>query len=422
MHDLVIDGLGAKGEGVGRLPDGQVVFVPAALPGDRVRVRLGERRRQVQQAELVELLEPSADRVESRCPVERCGGCALRSLSLAAQARHKRLRVVEVLRRIGKIDAADKVGEVQQVGDGWRYRHRVRLHATAAAGGFAIGFFAAGSHTLVPLQGCAVLWRELDQAAAIAARELGKLPAKADLDGVELCCSRRDDRVAARLVGRGDTAEYRRAPVWIAASGLAGVDVASGGKRWQQGNLELRYDHDRVELFDLQFEPAVFTQANPAVNDRLRDAVLRAVKPQAGLRLLELCAGIGNLTVPLGLAGATVLASELDRRAAILCQRNATRAGVTAQVLALDADRAAGRADEFDLVLLDPPRTGARSACQLLAGRGPARLVYVSCDAATFARDAALLVAGGYRLDGVELLDMFPQTPHVELVASLSRP
>ncbi|MBI3178227.1 MAG: TRAM domain-containing protein, partial [Deltaproteobacteria bacterium] len=148
MIDLDIQGMGSAGEGVGRLADGRVVFVPQALPGDRVRIELAATRKQVQYGELVELLVPSPDRVESRCRVEPCGGCALKKLSLAAQAQLKRQRVVDTMRRLGGLDLEARVGAPLQAGDGWRYRHRVRLHAAWLEAAWRLGYFARRSHRL----------------------------------------------------------------------------------------------------------------------------------------------------------------------------------------------------------------------------------------------------------------------------------
>jgi len=394
--------------------------VPSTVPGDRVRLELTHLHRGVQRGVLVEVLEPSADRVEGRCRVDACGGCPLRDIRHEGQARFKRDRVLETVRRIGKVDASDLLDHVAITGDGWRYRHRIRLHA-AFNEGWQVGYHARGSHDLVPLQGCPILWRELEQMTATLSRELTKLPHKAGLQTVEIAFSRRDDRAAARLTGEGEMHEYRRSLAWFEASGLAGVDVRSGGQRWRHGNVELRYDHARAEDFDIKFEPGLFTQANPEMNDKLVESVSRMVRPQQHPKLLELHAGIGNFTLPLGLAGAEVVAVERARRSAILCRRNATLAGVAADVIEASDEDVLANLHQFDVVLLDPPRAGARAVCDTLAARGPERVVYVACDAATFARDALTLTGGGYTLGGLEAFDLFPETPHVEILGMFER-
>jgi 23S rRNA (uracil1939-C5)-methyltransferase len=271
------------------------------------------------------------------------------------------------------------------------------------------------------LQGCPVLWRELEQAATSLARELTKLPAAAGLRTVEIAFSRRDDRAAARITGDGLMREYRRSLAWLEESDLGGVDVRSGGQRWRHGNVELRYDHAGAGEFDMRFEPGLFTQANPEMNDRLVDRVSQLIRPQQHPKVLELHAGIGNFTLPLGRSGAEIVAVERDRRSAILGRRNVRLAGVNADVIESTDEDALANLQEFDLVLLDPPRTGARIACEALAARGPERVVYVSCDPATFARDARTLDQGGYEIEALDAFDMFPETPHVEVLALFSR-
>jgi len=194
----------------------------------------------------------------------------------------------------------------------------------------------------------------------------------------------------------------------------------------RHGELALRYEHARADQFDLWAEPGVFTQANPAVNDLLVEAVLAAL-PLAGTRVLELHAGVGNFSLPLALAGAELYTAEHMQRAVGLAQRNAQQAGVRLHafyVEDIDALLPGGPVPPlatFDAVLLNPPRVGAFEVAKLLAAGGPGRLAYVSCDPATLARDAQALVEGGYRIRAATAFDMFPQTPHVEVLLSMER-
>jgi 23S rRNA (uracil1939-C5)-methyltransferase len=202
---------------------------------------------------------------------------------------------------------------------------------------------------------------------------------------------------------------------------LSGVAVVGHSQSWRHGNLTLRYDHGRADAYTLWFEPDLFTQAYPQMNDALVAAVLRALSPAPGMRVLEFHAGLGNFTVPLVLAGASVTAVEQNRRSAILGRRNLAAAGVNAMLLERADHDALGLVSESDRVLLDPPRTGAKQLAETLAQRGPERLVYVSCDPATLARDARTLAEGGYQIKSLELFDMFPETPHVESLLVMQR-
>ena len=421
MNELVIDGMSIAGEGVGRLADGRVVFVPGAVLGDRVRVKLSDRRRRVQYADILELLDPSAMRARGRCTVDACGGCPLKMVTAPGQAEVKRRRVIAALRRIGGIDADLRLEPPAQVGDGWRYRHRVRLQAATVERRLQLGYFAARTHALVPLSSCPVLWRELETAAQALGTALGGLPPTVGISTVELAHSRRDNRTAATLTIRGDIQPLRSSLKWIDEAALSGVVVVGPESRWQHGNVELRYDHAHADEFALRFEPDLFTQAFPEMNDRLVAAVMSSVRPSSGLRVLELHAGIGNFTVPMARAGARVVAVEQRRRSAILCRRNLRTAGLADEVVDASDFDAMDRLNDTDLVVMDPPRTGVRGVAKVLAERGPPTVVYVSCDSATLARDARTLTAGGYRLLHLDAFDMFPETTHVETLSVFGR-
>ena len=347
-------------------------------------------------------------------------------MSAAGQQDAKRDRILQSLRRIAHLDVSDQLGPVRQFGDGWRYRHRVRLHAAWERGCWRLGYYGRRSHSLVPLGACPVLWPELERDAGQLARAIKTISRQVELREVEIAHSRRDGRTAARMIVEGAQRLLREDLGWFDRSGLSGVEVIGPEGSWRHGNLELRYDHARADQFDLKFEPSTFTQARPEANDQLVNSVLTAVRPRHGVRVLELYAGIGNFSVPIAFGGAAVVAVEVNARSALLGRRNARRVGMHMRVLEA-ADEAAlaggelGPLAEFDCVLMDPPRTGARAVATALAAEGPGRVVYVSCDPATLARDAGILVEGGYHLSRVEAFDMFPQTPHVEVLAVFRR-
>lgn len=417
---VVIHGITATGEGVGRMDNGRVVFVDGALPGDTVRIRFTAVRKGVQYADVVETLDASVDRIASRCAVEGCGGCVLRGISGPAQQQLKRQRIEQSLRRLGGVQLAQSVGDVITHGDGWRYRHRVRLHCVWD-GKWRIGYFERRSHRLIPLKSCPVLWPELEVACTRLSKALATLPSDAQLREIEVAYSRRDQRAAARIFTDASTALFRTTPAWLATLDIPGVEIVSPDGTCRHGNLDLRYDHALADQFDLFFEPGVFTQAFPEINDLLVAQVLDAVQPAQHPRVVEFHAGIGNFSIPMARAGAHVITIERASRAVVLCGRNARAADVVIDVRVQRDDEAVRELKQADVVLMDPTREGARALASTLAAHGPDRLIYVSCDAATFARDAALLYAGGYRIRTIRGFDMFPETPHVETFAVFER-
>lgn len=418
MRVTQIEGLSSDGDGVGRLEDGRVVFVPDAFPGDRVSLRIVDEKQRVAHGEVIDHLEHSRARVESRCKREKCGGCVWRALDADAQREAKRDRVVETLRRIGKVEL-QVAPPVEAAGEGWEYRHRVRLHAHYAGDHWQLGFYARRSHALVPLVRCPVLWPELERVCIEIAQHVRDLPEGCHLQDIDVVYSRRDHRAAAliRCAGPIDAVRER----FEDFPALAGVEARSARERFCFGRLRLRYDHARADEYAMLFEPGTFTQANPTLNDLLVAAVLEHVHPQSEPRVLELHAGIGNFSLPLARGGASLVAVEQNTRSAILNRRNASNAGVRVNVLALSDAEALTQLRNFDTVLLDPPRTGAKEAAALVAKSGASRVVYVSCDPATLARDVATMQRSGFVLKRLRVFDMFPETPHVESLVVLER-
>jgi 23S rRNA (uracil1939-C5)-methyltransferase len=385
---LTIHGLTSSGDGVGRLADGRVAFVRGGLPGDQVEARITEEQERLVKAETMRLVVPSPRRVASTCLREGCGGCALRDYDVEAQRAAKVDQVLQAMIRIAKLDAKP-VFRGMSKGAPWRYRHRARLHVRYD-GQWRLGYHARGSHELVDFAACPVLWPELESSARDLGAWLAGQPRSLGLREVEIAYSRRDGRAAAVFIG---AQEPREAPI---------------------GDATLRYDH--AGDFTLRFTAGVFTQANPEMNEQLVAAVCEAVR---GERVLELHSGIGNFSLPLASQGHNVRAVEESPAASALAKRNAE--GFTVTAVSASDHAAIADADRFDTVLVDPPRIGAREVATRLAQRGPTRIVYVSCDPATLARDVRLVVDGGYRLDALSTCDMVPQPPHGESLAVLTR-
>lgn len=428
MQDITIHGMSANGEGVGRLPDGRVIFVDATLPGDIVRVELTETRKRVQYGRADAIVRPSAGRCASRCDIAECGGCPWRMVDASLQGSLKRQALVETLRRIGGVDVDPMLGEVEQFEDGWFARHRVRLHASykeatdTQAAGWRLGYMMRRSRQLVPLSACPVIWPELERLALALAQGVALLPKEAGLQQIDLAYSRRDLRGGVRVQASGPLQLFRESLAWLAGADVLGVEVVAQDGTLRHGNLELRYDHARADEYDLRFEAGLFTQALPQGNDSLVAAVLAHAQPHTQPRLLELHAGIGNFSVPLCRAGARVTAYELSRRAAVLCARNARQAGTSLEVHALPDTQALQHLHEYDTVLVDPPRAGARAVAEAVAQcEAIKRVLYVSCDAGTLARDVKLLTQGNMQLTHIQAFDLFPQTPHVETFCVLTR-
>ncbi|MEL7061545.1 MAG: class I SAM-dependent RNA methyltransferase [Acidobacteriota bacterium] len=379
--ELEIEKIVFGGDGLGRF-ESIPIFVPRTAPGDRVRVRLTERKASFARAEVLELLEPGAGRREPPCPVyARCGGCDLQHLDDATQLRVKIEAAREALRRLGKVELPGDVAVVR--GDSFGYRLRTQLQVATTDRGREVGYFARGSHELVPVEGCPILVPELDQ-------QLGELPARLADD------------------------EHRRVDLTAGDGGKITVSPPIG---------ELPTGEVTTRVGDLQYayDARCFFQAHRQLLPRLVEEALGDASDPEG-EAFDLFAGVGLFALPLARRYRRVVAVESDRIAMRYARKNARTngidnvelEGVSVEAFVPTMPRGAAR------VLVDPPRGGLseRTRRSLRLAR-PRRLTYVSCQAPTLARDLADL-GRVFRIDRVVFLDLFPQTGHLETVVHLS--
>jgi 23S rRNA (uracil1939-C5)-methyltransferase len=397
--ELDLTSLAFGGEAVGRGDDGRVVFVPGGAPGDRVRARVVEDKRSFRRAELTAVLTPGA-RVVPPCPLaDRCGGCPWQHVTVAAQEEAKHSIVARALGQATKAGAEVRPLVTAPATLGYRTRARMSVRV-GAEGRVAVGFVARRSHEVVDVDRCIALVPALDGALQAARRTLGSfIGDEGALSGLV-----RDGAVELAVQsGRG----ARTAALAEAAQALVGL----------QGIV-------RVTV-DVPGAPAAgFAQANDAQNERLR-ALVRDNAAAAGQRVLELYAGDGNFTRDLLAEAAGGVAEEGDRHAGARLRELVTRSGrpwtVAREPAAPAVDRLLRSGERFDVVLLDPPRAGAADVLDGIARLQPARIVYVSCDPMTLARDVARLGTLGYKARTAWPVDMMPHTWHVEVVCLLTR-
>jgi len=417
---LVIDGVGARGDGIAR-HGGRSVYVPFTAPGDRVRVRLGAARGEGQTGELVELLG-EGERTAPVCPhFGSCGGCALQHLAQDAYARTKEQQVAAALRQHG-LDAAI-MAPLLRLAPGTRRRARFAVECPPK-GAPLIGFNARAAHRVVDMRACAVLHPALfalvPKLRAVASRLWPRAAAGAAT--ATFCDAGLD--VLLDLAAAPDLAALEMLAEFAAAEDLARLAWRASGNEAATPAAVRR--PPRVVFsgvpVDLPFD--AFLQASAEAEAVLTEKVLAGVG--AACRVADLYAGLGAFTFALAERAAAVHAVEGARPAAAALAAAAARAGLGGRITSerrdlearpLTADELAG----FDAVVFDPPRAGAKAQSAALAAAAVPRIVAVSCNPASFARDARLLVDGGYRLARVQPIDQFVWSPHVELVASFER-
>ncbi|HKT59395.1 MAG TPA: TRAM domain-containing protein [Gemmatimonadales bacterium] len=395
--------LAAGGDGVGRLEDGRTVFVPRTAPGDLVELAGLRLHKRFARARVGSLLEPSPSRVDPRCPHyvrDGCGGCQLQHLESTAQREARQGFVGEALRRLARRDVPDPplVPAAQE------FDYRTKITLAVSPDGHRIGLHPYDRPDQVfELEWCHITVPELMRAWQALRTATHLLPPR--LEAVVL---RRDRQGGVHLLLRSGGSE-----AW---GGAARLRAALAERRtpvtiwWQSADGAPR----AMAGADDPYPATVFEQVHPAMGDRVRAHAVAALGVVAGRHVWDLYAGIGETTAALAQGGASVESVESDRRAVA----EAERRGPPARRHAARVEHVLGELRAPELVVTNPPRVGmdARVADALERLR-PRRVVYVSCDPATLARDLSRMPS--YRLTDVRAFDLFPQTAHVETVAVL---
>jgi 23S rRNA (uracil1939-C5)-methyltransferase len=392
-----------------------VVMIRGALPGEEVRLRTEGHQRGVEWGRLLQVLSPSPDRVEPSCPLaERCGGCPLMTLAHPAQLEHKRGLVARALAGLTR-PGLEVMLEAEPNPLHYRRRARLAFHGGGSGRPGLLGYRLPASRELLDVTACAVLEPALE--AALSVLRAGLLPELHGRGELSLSLGREGRAVVQVEAERAQPPTAYRAAERLAAE-LGGLSLAVEGGAPARWGSSLQEQTDAGAGFALSAPADGFAQANSAVNARLVARVRELAEP-AGARILELYAGHGNLTLPLAAAAAELHAVEADAQAGQALRANLAAHGLAHTRVSIGpAERHVG-SGPLDVVVLDPPRAGAREALDPILARRPARIVYVSCQPPTLRRDLQQLAAGGYQVDAAVALDMFPHTGHVEAVVRL---
>ncbi|MBI1298309.1 TRAM domain-containing protein [bacterium] len=370
--ELELESMTPSGDALGRA-DGMVVFVPFGVAGERVSVRLVQHKKRFARGEIVEILRPSPQRTSPRCAYfGRCGGCEWQHIDYPAQVTYKTAIVEEQFRRIGRFEDAE-VRPCLPSPSAYRYRSRARL---ARSERNRPGYRAAQSHAVIEVEDCPIL----------------------------------EDSLNRKLHG-----------------------VVESGLNNRRGDWELRPDTETIQVgeFEYRVSPDSFFQINLPIATQLVDEVMARLQLTGKERVLDLYCGVGLFTLPISLNAATVTGVEFSPTATNDAQYNLAALYrlhphmAQSTVLTGAVEETLSHAEivntSWDVILVDPPRAGLDGiALAQIVDLSAPRIVYVSCDPATLARDARVLVDAGYHMGEVQPLDMFPQTHHVECVVGFS--
>lgn len=436
---VTIESLDNEGRGVARV-EGKAVFVEGALPGERVTIATEKRKPTYEIARVLAIHDASPSRTSPRCPhFGVCGGCSLQHAEPSLQVAAKQRVLEEALQRIGRVKPERLLAPVH--GPAWHYRHRARLSVrnVPRKGGVLVGFHERRSSFVADMRECHVLPMKISDLLPALRRLVEALSIRDRVPQIELAVGDRAGtsaesepryalvfRILEPLTDEDETslrafADTHGVDIWLQPGGPATAQP------FHPPDSHLGYALPEFDVF-IPFGPTEFTQVNPAINRVLVRRAVALLEPQPGERIADFFCGLGNFALPLARRGGEVVGIEGSPALVQRAEENATRNGLGERTRFVVANLFAATAESIatllplDKALIDPPREGAVELARALPARDDrlalGRIVYISCNPATLARDAAVLVHDrGYTLQAAGVVNMFPHTAHVESIA-----
>jgi len=435
----MIESLSHEGRGIAHI-NGKTTFVDGALPGEDVEIRYLKKHSKFDEAEAVKILKASKDRVEPRCPhFAICAGCSLQHLSQDAQIAFKEKVLLEQLEHFAglKLDNKEKILPPIKA-EPWGYRRRARLSVRYLhkKDKLLVGFHEKNGRYVADLSSCAVLRPEVGDKLSALADLIRSLSIYAEIPQVEIACDDSGASLIFRCLKSANEEDQEKLrlfakkhvyKIYLQNKGLDSVVLFCDPNDEKADTKKMLHYKIADYNIDMQFLPMDFVQVNAEINQKmLRQAIeLLELKPED--KVLDLFCGVGNFTLPLAKHCQSVVGVEGEAGLVARAKANAVRNGITnvefyqvdlaSEVSGLTNTTWAGR--HYNKILLDPPRVGASAILPLLSKLKAEKIVYVSCNPATLARDLKELTANGYELEKIGILDMFPHTSHVETMAVL---
>ncbi len=427
-HEVVIEGMSHEGRGIARI-NGKTVFVAGALPGERVQIRIHRRARQFDQASTLAVLEPSPQRIEPGCDAYSvCGGCSLQHLAADDQIEFKQQMLLEQFAHAGIT-----VGEILPPlrSGSWGYRRKARLGVkhVPAKQRVLVGFRERATPYIADMRACEVLLPEVGHRLERISAMLGELEARARIPQIEVAADADQVQLVFRHLDPLSADDLEKLTAFARETGFL-VQLQPGGP----DTVHNLYPAEQSLFFEPEAESEVggpirigfcahdFVQVNFELNQAMVAQAMQLLDPGPGDSVLDLFCGLGNFTLPLARRAARVFGVEGDAAMVTRARQAAEANGFDNTDYAVaDLDdselQAAWLRQRYDLLLLDPPRSGALEIARRCGELGPRRVLYVSCQPSSLVRDAAMICAQGYRLSRLGVMDMFPQTAHVESMA-----
>ena len=439
---------GYEGEGIAKVDNTYPVFIEGALPGERVKVKIIKVKKSFAYGKLVEVIKKSEHRAKPVCGIySRCGGCRLQHASYESQLQFKKQRVVDCIERIGKLDGSI-VKDTLGMSNPYRYRNKVQLPVGVFNGELKIGFFAARSHNIIDMNECNIQDETADKVIEITRNWIKKYRIKPYIkDGeydesgvVRHIMVRRGfttNEVMVVIVTNGSKIPHKEEWVEEIKNNIDGIhsiiqnintektNVIMGQKcvtLWGEDTIS-----DYIGEFKFNISPLSFFQVNPVQTEVLYSKALEYADLSGNETVFDAYCGAGTITLFLSRKAKKVYGVEIIKEAIDNANENAAANNVdNAEFFVGESEvvipQLLNKGIKPDVVVVDPPRKGCEETLlHAIAGVGPKRIVYVSCDPSTLARDLGILDTLGYKTKKVQPVDMFPQTAHVETVVLMSR-
>lgn len=422
--ELTVERLSHEGRGIAH-HEGKTTFIAGALPGERVSALLTQSHKRYDEARLLEVLQPSPQRREPTCPhFSQCGGCDLQHLQIDAQQQHKQQQVLDQLQRYAGATPEQVFPALTGESLGYRRAARIGLNQRQRDGELLVGFRRRGSHKLLNIDHCPILEPRLQPVFNSVREHLSDMADIRLLTHIDLSSGDADGFIRFRATRTPSTELMQR--LQQIADQLDLHLVVALNNTTLPANPPLCHYHLPEFDLELAFGSGDFIQVNAGLNRKMVSQALEWLDPQPTDRVLDLFCGLGNFTLPLARKARQVVGVEGSAEMVRQAQNNANQAGLeNAQFYRADLSEsfihAPWYSGGFDLILLDPPRTGAREAVTQLAGYGARKVLYISCNPSALVADLPLLLQAGYRVTRFGIMDMFPQTSHVESMLLLER-
>ncbi len=422
--EVEISGLSHDGRGIARL-DNKVLFVFGALPGEIVKAKLTRCHSRYSDATAIEILKPSAERVGPACAhFGLCGGCQLQHMSSQTQIAHKQKFLEEQLVHQSKVTPGAWLAPLQASSNGYRQKARLGVRYVEKKQSLLVGFREQNNNKIAIIENCAVLDPRVGTKINALREMINSLEAKTTIAQIEVAIGGDEVALVFRHLDVLSESDIKNLTQFCQECHfslyLQPKGVESVHKVWPNNQIELQYELKDQQL-KYHFHPLDFTQVNQEINQKMVNQALQLLAPNKDDIILDLFCGLGNFSLPfaqqakkvIGVEGASVMVERAKANAKV---NNLTNTEFHAFDLSKDFSQQPW-AQHYTKLILDPPRCGAQEIVSSISHFKPAEILYISCNPATFARDAAILVhQQGYELKTVGVMDMFPHTAHVETI------